>query len=255
MAKKRDKNTGLPVEVPSELLKHERHRDLYNRPSDGSLPKPRSRDAGVEPPHRATASGHGGAPDERPTVPVHRSSDIRRNETRSSPRNVDNEEATQILRPRRTNADDAPYHPDRGLDASRTDRGSIRERHAPGTDDPMVDPVVGWLVVVAGPGKGQVMPLGYGVNALGRSACSRVRIDFGDEQISREDHAAVTYDPRGRQFYLQHGGGKNLTYLGDEPVLVPIVLEAEQEFSIGSTVLRLVSLCGPNFDWQDTDSQ
>ena len=85
----------------------------------------------------------------------------------------------------------------------------------------MANPVVGWLVVIGGPGRGQVRPVGYGSNTLGRGEDSRVRLDFGDEQISREAHAVVTYDGRGRKFYLQHGGGTNLTYLGDEPVLVP----------------------------------
>ena len=117
--------------------------------------------------------------------------------------------------------------------------------------DGMADPVVGWLVVVAGPGKGQVCKLGYGTNSLGRGENSRARLDFGDEQISRENHAALTYDPRGRKFYLQHGGGVNLTYLGDAPVLTPTPLEPMQDFCIGSTTLRFVPFCGPDFDWQD----
>ena len=117
--------------------------------------------------------------------------------------------------------------------------------------DGMADPVVGWLVVVAGPGKGQVCKLGYGTNSLGRGENSRGRLDFGDEQISRENHAALTYDPRGRKFYLQHGGGVNLTYLGDTPVLTPTPLEPMQDISMGDTTLRFVPFCGPDFDWQD----
>ena len=120
-----------------------------------------------------------------------------------------------------------------------------------GAGDGMADPVVGWLVVVAGPGKGQVCKLGYGTNSLGRGENSRGRLDFGDEQISRENHAALTYDPRGRKFYLQHGGGVNLTYLGDTPVLTPTPLAPMQDFSIGDTTLRFVPFCGPDFDWQD----
>ena len=119
--------------------------------------------------------------------------------------------------------------------------------------DGMADPVVGWLVVVAGPGKGQVCKLGYGTNSLGRGENARARLDFGDEQISRENHAALTYDPRGRKFYLQHGGGVNLTYLGDSPVLTPTPLEPMQDISLGDTTLRFVPFCGPDFDWQDLD--
>ena len=118
-------------------------------------------------------------------------------------------------------------------------------------DDGMADPVVGWLVVVAGPGKGQVCKLGYGTNSLGRGENARARLDYGDEGISRENHAALTYDPRGRKFYLQHGGGVNLTYLGDTPVLTPTSLEPMQDICIGDTTLRFVPFCGPDFDWQD----
>ena len=119
--------------------------------------------------------------------------------------------------------------------------------------DQMADPIVGWLVVIAGPGTGQVCRLGYGSNSLGRGDYCRVRLDFGDNQISREEHATVTYDSRGRKFYLQHGGGKNLTYLNDDPVLVPTVLEAMMDFSIGDTTLRFIPFCGPEFDWEDLE--
>ena len=124
----------------------------------------------------------------------------------------------------------------------------------PEAADPMADPVTGWLVVTAGPGKGRVCRLGIGVNSLGRGGGSRVRIDFGDDSISREGHAVLTYDPRGRKYYLQHGGGMNLTYLGgDKPVLTPTLLAPMQDISIGATTLRFVPLCGPDFDWQDLE--
>lgn len=117
--------------------------------------------------------------------------------------------------------------------------------------DPMQDPVVGWLVVIAGPGQGRVLSLGYGTNSIGRSESERVQLDFGDDQISRSNHAVITYDMRGRRFYVQHGGGKNLTYLGDLPVLAPTELPSFAHISIGGTTLRFVPLCGSDFEWQD----
>ena len=117
----------------------------------------------------------------------------------------------------------------------------------------MDDPVVGWLVVVEGPGKGRAVQLGYGSNSLGRGATDRVKLDFGDDQISRNGHAVVTYDPRGRRFYVQHGGGTNLTYLEDKPVLTPAELPPLGKIGIGNTVLRFVPFCGTEFDWQDSD--
>ncbi|MDJ0948651.1 MAG: FHA domain-containing protein [Alphaproteobacteria bacterium] len=120
----------------------------------------------------------------------------------------------------------------------------------------MDDPVVGWVVVVKGPGRGASVPLGYGMNSIGRAAGERVCLDFGDEQISRSQHAIITYDPRGRKYFVQHGGGKNLTYLGeDQPVLTPVELFGGEEITLGETALRFVPFCGKEFDWQDLPDQ
>jgi hypothetical protein len=51
------------------------------------------------------------------------------------------------------------------------------------------EPVVGWLVITSGPGRGQSLQLGYGMNSIGRNEAQRVSLDFGDEEISRENHA------------------------------------------------------------------
>ena len=115
--------------------------------------------------------------------------------------------------------------------------------------DAMSDPLVGWLVVISGPGRGNALRLGHGMNSIGRAEAQRCRIDFGDVEISRKNHATVTYDPRGRKFYLMHGGGQNLTYLGDEPVLAPALLKGGEIISIGKTTLKFIPLCGPDFDW------
>ena len=96
------------------------------------------------------------------------------------------------------------------------------------------------------------MQLGSGKNAIGRGKTNRICVDFGDDQISRSGHSIVMYDPRGQTFFVQHGGGTNLTYMGDVPVLTPVELPALSHISIGNTVLRFVPLCGEVFDWQDT---
>lgn len=111
------------------------------------------------------------------------------------------------------------------------------------------EPVVGWLVVVDGPGKGQSIKLGFGMNSIGRAKEARVSLDFGDEEISRQDHASVTYDPKGNKFYLQHGGGINLTYLENAPVLQPLELKGRETISIGNTKLIFIPFCGANFVW------
>jgi hypothetical protein len=117
--------------------------------------------------------------------------------------------------------------------------------------DPMDDPPVGWLVIVRGPGRGRVATLGMGVNSIGRGEDERVSLDYGDELVSRKNHGTITYDPRGRRFYVQHGGGTNLTYVDNEPVLSPRELEPLARVQMGSTVLRFVPLCGTGFSWDD----
>ena len=112
------------------------------------------------------------------------------------------------------------------------------------------EPVVGWLVVVEGPGRGQSVKLGYGMNSIGRGAEERVSLNFGDEEISRHGHAMLTYDSKGRKFYIQHGGGTNLTYLGDSPVLQPHEINGREVIGIGKTRLCFIPLCGPDFEWE-----
>jgi pSer/pThr/pTyr-binding forkhead associated (FHA) protein len=119
----------------------------------------------------------------------------------------------------------------------------------------MQDPVVGWLAIVKGPGAGDFVRMGYGFNSIGRGPDQRCQLDFGDEKISRQNHASITYDPRGRKFYLQHGGGQNLTYIGDVPVLQPTELKGGEFIVIGATVLRFVPLCGQDFDYPDAPEQ
>ena len=115
----------------------------------------------------------------------------------------------------------------------------------------MDDPPVGWLVVVQGPGQGKVVTLGNGVNTIGRDSGERICLDFGDTLISRHRHALITYDPKGKKFYVQQGDGKNLTYIGDTPVLTPTELEEFSLIQMGETVLLFVPLCGARFDWAE----
>lgn len=121
----------------------------------------------------------------------------------------------------------------------------------PSHADAMDDPPVGWLVVVQGPGQGKVVTLGNGVNTIGRAPSERVCLDFGDTLISRQRHALITYDPKGRKFYVQQGDGTNLTYIGDAPVLTPTELEGFSTIQMGETVLLFVPLCGERFDWAE----
>lgn len=117
--------------------------------------------------------------------------------------------------------------------------------------DMKADPVVGWLVVLKGPGRGSFRPVFSGMNSIGRDPGQRISIDFGDDTISREDHAFITYDDEQRVFYVQHGGKSNLVRLNKAPVLTPTQLNPSDVVRIGKTSLRFVPLCGPDFGWDD----
>jgi hypothetical protein len=117
--------------------------------------------------------------------------------------------------------------------------------------DTDADPVAGWLVVVKGPGRGGFRPIYVGMNSIGRETNQRISLSFGDDMISREEHAFIAYDEESRQFYLQHGGKANLVRLAGRPVLSPTELQAYDLIRIGKTTLRFIPLCGPDFAWSD----
>ncbi len=113
-------------------------------------------------------------------------------------------------------------------------------------------PVTGWLVVIEGPGRGASLPVYHGVNSVGRDATQGISLDFrteSDAEIARENQARITYDPKGNIFYLQHGEGKNLTYLNDQPVLELKTLSAYDRISMGRSVLVFVPFCGDKYQW------
>ena len=111
------------------------------------------------------------------------------------------------------------------------------------------DPVVGWVVVVDGPGKGSTITLGYGENDIGRGATSRVRLDFGDEEIGNLSHAVIAYDPFGRRFALFCQRDGFTVTLDGEIVSGERELAGGETMGLGGTKLRFVPLCGPHFAW------
>ncbi len=146
---------------------------------------------------------------------------------------------TVLIRPARASAEKAAFHP-----LSPTGTSSP-------TDE--IDPVVGWLIIIKGPGRGKAVQLGYGWNTIGRDASQRARLDFGDPQISRVNHARLLYDPKSRKFTLTLGESPNPTYVRDEVVLGPTKLENGDKIQFGDTIILFHGLCGETFDWQDLE--
>lgn len=159
--------------------------------------------------------------------------------------------ATKIYRPNRpASAPVAPVSVQSAAPAGPASQAGRPKAGGPvSADFTIADPVVGWLVVVEGPGRGASLNIGYGNNRIGRAPTENVSLDFGDEEISRENHATVTFDGRHRRYYVLPGQGRNLVYVNDQPVMTPVELNGGEEILLGQTKLRFVPFCGKTFDW------
>lgn len=115
-----------------------------------------------------------------------------------------------------------------------------------------IDPVVGWFVCVKGPDRGSDFRIKGEKNFVGRGPSMDIRIP-GDETISRENHAIVSYNPRKRSFKLHPGEGRGIVYVNGEEVDAPRELAKSDMVEIGRTTLMFVPLCGDDFDWTEED--
>lgn len=118
------------------------------------------------------------------------------------------------------------------------------------------DPVVGWLVVVGGPGIGQFRPIFEGNNSLGRGGSNRIPIDFGDDAISSEEQAYIRYDSADRSFlFVPNLAKTNVVSLNDKRPTGAVELAQMDVITMGRTQLVFVPFCGPDFDWSALQEQ
>lgn len=113
----------------------------------------------------------------------------------------------------------------------------------------------GWLVVKDGPGKGASFALSQGVSQIGRGTDQTISLDYGDMAISRQNHAAIAYDPASHQFHVGHGGKSNLVRLNGHPLLSTETAGDGDEIQIGETTLVLKVLCTPAFNWSTYEAE
>ena len=114
------------------------------------------------------------------------------------------------------------------------------------------DPVVGWLVVVGGPGIGSFRPIYEGNNAVGRAASQRIPIDFGDNTISSEEQAYIRYDSIDRSFlFVPNLAKTNVVAVNNKKPTGAIKLELMDVIMMGRTQLAFVPFCGEDFDWSE----
>ncbi|MEZ5852665.1 MAG: FHA domain-containing protein [Hyphomicrobiaceae bacterium] len=207
------------------------------KPKDSTDPLDRHNAAGAPTVIIGDTSGHGGTP--QPTPPGSASN------AQTSLINVQSGAAHAASPPRAIPSD--PGH---------TRIISPYASSGPAEGPQATEPVVGWLVVLDGPGKGNHRGIYNGSNTIGRSSSQRIAINFGDDTISGEQQAFLVYDAKKRQFQLVPNLGRpNLVHLNDAALLSNAELKLHDKITMGRTTLLFVPLCGPDFDWSDMDKK
>jgi hypothetical protein len=110
------------------------------------------------------------------------------------------------------------------------------------------EPVVGWLVCIAGSQRGQDYKIRSEKNFIGRSEEMHIQI-AGDNCISRKNHAIIIYDPKNRNFILKSGDASGLVYLNEEAVYSSEELNAHDVIQMGKSKFIFIPLCGDHFEW------
>jgi hypothetical protein len=115
-----------------------------------------------------------------------------------------------------------------------------------------IDPVVGWFVCVHGPEKGRDYRIRSENNTIGRSKEMYICIS-GDDSISRERHAVITFDPQRNAFHLGPGEGRGLVYVNGDVLLAHRELKPYDQIQLGKTKLIFVPFCGEKYAWGKND--
>lgn len=117
-----------------------------------------------------------------------------------------------------------------------------------GNENMAIRPVTGWLVCVEGADKGKDFRLHSDMNYIGRSRNNDVVLS-ADPTVSRERHAMVAYDNRGKMFFFAPANGASLVRQNGKPVLSTVELKLGDRLEIGEGIYMFVPLCGENFEW------
>jgi hypothetical protein len=114
------------------------------------------------------------------------------------------------------------------------------------------DPVVGFLIIVGGPGLGSYRPIFEGNNTIGRSKDNRIPIDFGDDAISNEAQAYLRYDSSDRSFlFVPNLAKTNVVSVNDKRPAGPVPLQPMDVITLGRTQVAFLPFCGSEFDWSE----
>ncbi len=113
-----------------------------------------------------------------------------------------------------------------------------------------IDPVVGWLVCVDGKEKGRDYKIHSDNNFVGRGEKMDICVR-GDDTISRENHAIISYDSKDKVYYLSPGEGRSIVRLNEKALFTTQTLNAYDKIELGNTKFIFIPLCNDNFSWGD----
>ena len=71
----------------------------------------------------------------------------------------------------------------------------------------------------------------------------------GDETISRENHAVISFDSKDKIYYFSPGDGRNIIRLNGKAIFATAEIYAYDTIEIGKTNLTFIPLCGERFEW------
>ena len=113
-----------------------------------------------------------------------------------------------------------------------------------------IDPVVGWLICTEGADKGQDYRLHADNNYIGRGEKMDVCVR-GDDTISRDNHAVVSYDLREKIYYFSPGSGRGIVRVNDKAVFTTLELKSYDIIELGNSKFLFLPLCGEGFNWKE----
>ena len=120
---------------------------------------------------------------------------------------------------------------------------------------PKIDPnapshryVVGWLVALTGPVRGESYAIRIGRNILGRDRRSDISIN--DDQASSH-HADLVFRPEERRFILMDHNSTNGTYVNEMEIEPRRDLIARDIVRVGGHKFLFIPLCDEGFYWDE----
>jgi pSer/pThr/pTyr-binding forkhead associated (FHA) protein len=99
--------------------------------------------------------------------------------------------------------------------------------------------VVAKLTVIEGAGSGNSVKIFTGTNQIGRGDDMRVQLNFGDDTISRQQHAVITFDSKKLEARIHDGGKPGGLWVNGTRITGDQQIKSGDLIKLGETTLKL----------------